>query len=1076
MMRSMRIWVGVLVLLLLGCGTAWAQAVSGSQVSGTVRDSSGGVLPGAEVTVTKTDTGTTRTVYTEADGSYTMPNLPVGPYQLKVVLQGFNTYVRDGIVLQVNSNPTIDVTLTVGALDETVNVVANAAMVETRSTGVGQVIDNRAVVEMPLNGRQATELIYLSGLATSAPSGDLNTNKNYPTVTISVAGGQANGMTYIMDGGTYNDPFNNLNLPTPNPDALQEFKVETSALPARYGHHAASAVNIVTKSGTNSVHGNAFEFLRDFHFNARNAFATQRDSLKRNQFGGTVGAPIRKDKAFFFGAYQGTIEKTAPAETIVYVPTQAMLNGDFSAIASAACQSTGAKTLKAPFVNNRIDPSQFSRAALNILKYVPIATDPCGKYQYGVGNDSNDNQILGKVDYTIGPSHSLSGRYFYARYANPVEYDGKNILMINRTGRENEVHAATAGHNWIVSSKAINALHVTYNKTLNDRPLPEFFLPKDVGISVDGEVPGYMGLSITSGFSVGAGGNNPGYFNSETWAIADDFDYIFGKHQLSVGVSVIATKIETVNNRPTNGQFSFNGSNTGLGLADFMTGKMSSFMQGNIVWDYHDHLYYGAYVQDDWKPRSNLTINYGVRWEPFNPVQNTAGYSNHFSQEWFDANRHSTVYPQAPAGLMFPGDEGYPEGTAPYGARYGQFAPRVGAIWSPLADNSMSVRGAWGIFYDTPHLFFDTRFSNNPPWGAQISLTNPGGGLEDPFRDYPGGNPWPGLRDGWRTAPFPMYGVYVSTPLDLHNTRLQQWNVSVQKGFGDLLFAVNYVGNQGKYLWRAVEANPAVYRAGATTGNTNQRRLLYAANQAQGQYFSTIGTTDDTGRSIYHGLLLSAQKRMSHNWSLLTNYTLSKCMSDPATTEITGATTMNPWDPDLDYAYCSSDRRHVWNMSLVARVPTISKGVIGAIVSDWQIAPIVRVQTGNRSTVTLGVDRALTGTGNQRAVQILDDPYGDGTAAYYLNPAAFASPALGTYSTMKPYTIVNPGRLQNDISISRTFKLGGARTVQFRWEVFNVINHVNLNAPSTALNSSTFGRITGADDPRIMQLGLKFTY
>lgn len=1075
-MKALRIAVVVFVLLAVAGGTGWAQAVAGSQLSGVVRDSSGGVLPGAEVTVTKTDTGATRTVFTGGDGTYVIPNLPVGPYELKAVMQGFNTYVRTGIILQVNSNPSIDVVLSVGALDETVTVTANAGMVETQSTGVGQVIDNRAVVEMPLNGRQATELIFLSGLATSAPAADLNTNKNYPTVTISVAGGQANGMTYIMDGGTYNDPFNNLNLPTPNPDALQEFKVETSALPARYGHHAASAVNIVTKSGTNSIRGSVFEFMRDFHFNAKNAFATSRDSLKRHQFGGTIGAPIKKDRMFFFGAYQGTLEKTAPAETIVYTPTQAMLNGDFTTFASAACNATGARTLRAPFANNRIDPALFSQAALKILKYVPVSTDPCGKYQYGVKNDNSDQQGLGKVDYTINQNHSLSGRYFFARYANPVEFDGKNILMINRTGRENIVHAATTGHNWIVSPKAINSLHVTYNKTLNDRPLPEFFSPKDVGIKVDGEVPGYMGLSISSAFNIGSGGNNPGYFNSETWALANDFDYLVGKHQVSAGFSVIATKIETVNNRPTNGQFSFNGSNTGLGLADFMTGKMSSFMQGNIVWDYHDHLYYGVYVQDTWRPLSNLTLNYGVRWEPFNPVNNTAGFSNHFSQEWFNANRRSKVYPQAPAGLMFPGDEGYPEGTAPYGGRYGQFAPRVGAIWSPLEDNSMSVRGAWGIFYDTPHLFFDTRFSNNPPWGAQISLTNPAGGLEDPFSTYPGGNPWPVLRQGWRTAPFPQFGVYVSTPLDLHNTQLQQWNLSVQKGFGDLLFAVNYIGNKGRYLWRAYEANPAIYRAGATTGNTNTRRVLYQANPVEGAYYSTIGTSDDTGRSIYHGLLLSAQKRMSRNWSVLTNYTLSRCMSDPATTEITGATTMNPWNKDLDYTYCSSDRRHVWNVSLVARIPTISRGLLGAILSDWQIAPIVRVQSGNRSTVTTGTDIALTGTGNQRAVQILDNPYGDKTAANYLNAAAFALPATGTYSTMKPFTIVNPGRLQNDISISRTFKMGGIRSLQFRWEVFNVINHVNLNAPSTALNSSTFGRITGADDPRIMQFALKFAF
>ena len=265
------LWIGA--VLVAAPAVARAQAVGGAQITGFVRDSSGGALPGVDVTVTQTDTGIARNAITGVEGAFAFPNLPVGPYQLKANLQGFSAFVQDGIILQVNSNPVLNITMQIGAVSEQLTVTANASMVETRSTGIGQVIDNQRVLELPLNGRQATELIFLSGLATSAPAADLNTNKNYPTVTISVAGGQANGMTYIMDGGTHNDPFNNLNLPTPFPDALQEFKVETSALPARYGHHASSAVNLVTKSGTNDYRGTLFEFVRNYRFNARNALA-----------------------------------------------------------------------------------------------------------------------------------------------------------------------------------------------------------------------------------------------------------------------------------------------------------------------------------------------------------------------------------------------------------------------------------------------------------------------------------------------------------------------------------------------------------------------------------------------------------------------------------------------------------------------------------------------------------------------------------------------------------------------------------------------------------------------------------
>ena len=1085
-MRLLRASLVIVVLVLATHGNAWAQAVAGAQISGTVRDSSGGTIPGAEVTVTKIDTGATRTVFTSADGVYVLPNLSVGPYQLKVVLQGFNTYIRDGIVLQVSSNPEINVTLAVGAISEQVTVAANSTLVETHTTGVGQVIDNQRVMELPLNGRQATELIFLSGLATSAPAGDLNTNKNFPTVTISVAGGQANGITYIMDGGTHNDPFNNLNLPTPFPDALQEFKVETSALPARYGHHAASAVNLITKSGSNQVHGDVFEFLRNYHFNARNFFAPARDSLNRNQFGGTIGAPVIKNRMFLFAGYQGRVEKSNPATTISFVPTQAMLNGDFTAITSPACNGGRQLNLTGGFVDNRVDPSRLSPVTLKFLQHVPVSQDPCGRLQYGIPNNNTEHQGLAKVDYTFTSNSSLFARYFYAVYDNPATYDGTNVLTLSRTGQNNQVHSLVLAHNQVLSASTLNSLHVTFNRTLNDRPLPAYFSATDLGSRVSSLVPGYVGVSVTgNGFSVGSGATNPGYFNSRGWQVADDLDLVRGAHQLSIGGNWIRSRIETLNNRPTNGAFTFNGQGTGLSLADFMLGVVSGgFLQGNPVYDYDHSDYVGAYAQDNWRVASNVTVNLGLRWEPFLPVKNTYSWVSHFEQTRFDQNVHSTVYPLAPAGLMFPGDSGYPGDATSFG-KIAQFAPRVGLVWTPNGDERTSVRASWGVFYDTPHLFFNTRFANNPPWGAQITIPNPPGGFADPYLGYPGGNPFPALNTGWATQPFPAFGVYVNTPLHLEPTSLQQWNVSVQRQFGDWLTSASYLGNHSTHLWRATELNPAVFGPGATTGNTNQRRTLILQNAQQGQFYGTIGQLDDSGRANYGALLLSLQRRLKNNLSVLSNWTISKCLSDPATTEITGPTIVNPADPDLDYSYCSSDRRQVVNVSVVVRTPDFEKPVLRAMLGDWQLSPIVRWQSGNRSSVTTGVDSALTGLGNQRAVQILDNPYGAGGPAAYLNRAAFASPAAGTYSTLAPFTVVNPGNLQNDFALARTFKIAGAQSVQFRWEVFNVFNHVNLaSVPSgtttaplvTALNSANFGQIQTAGDPRIMQFALKFTF
>jgi hypothetical protein len=1001
------------------------------------------------------------------------PNLPVGPYQLKVAMDGFNTLVQDGIVLQVNSNPTLDLTLTVGSIGEQVTVAASSAMIESRSTGVGQVIDNEQVTQIPLNGRQATELIFLSGLATSAPAGDLNTNKNYPTVTISVAGGQANGITYIMDGGTHNDPFNNLNLPTPFPDALQEFKVETSSLPARYGHHAASAVNLVTKSGTNSFHGNVFEFVRDYHFNARNFFAATRDSLKRNQFGGTLGGPLLKDKLFFFGGYQGRVEKTNPPTTVSFVPTAAMLAGDFSAIASPAC--SGRQITLAPaagFVNNTISPTAFNPVAMEFLEHVPVSSDPCGRLQYGVPNDNTEHQSLGRGDYTLSNSQSLFARYMYAVYDNPGTYDGVNALTLSRTGQNNQVHSLVAGHNWMVSAAMVNSFHVTWNRTVNDRPMPFYFSPADLGASVYSPQPGYMGVSVTNGFNIGTGGTNPGYFNSDSLQIANDVDVLLGRHQVSFGANWIRTKIETVNNRPTNGQFTFNGQSTGLGLADFMLGRVSNFVQGNPVFDFDENAYVGAYVQDEWKLRQNLTLNVGVRWEPYLPIKNSLDYVSNFDEARFDAGIRSTVYPQAPAGLLFPGDDGFP-GSAAMKNKLNQFAPRAGLVWQ--LNEQTALRGGWGRFYDTPHLFFNTRFANNPPWGAQITLTSPPGGFTDPYATYPGGNPFPALATGWMDQPFPTAGVYVNAPLDTRPTTLQQWNLGAQRQIADWLVTASYLGNHSSHLWRATELNYAVFTPGATTATTNARRRLVLKNPAQGAFYGTIGQLDDTGRATYHGMLVSAQRRLKSGLSALINYTLSKCMSDPATTEITGPTITDPTNPNLDYSYCDSDRRHVLNVSLVARTPGFSNALLNAVLGDWQVAPLVRWQSGSPFSVTTGVDNALSGMGGQKAVQVLDDPYGDRTVNNYLNPVAFTSPAAGTYSALKPNVFVGPSRLQNDLAVSKTFKVA-ARILQFRWEVFNVLNHASFNNPVSALNSTNFGRILTASDPRIMQFAFKFDF
>ena len=453
-----------------------------------------------------------------------------------------------------------------------------------------------------------------------------------------------------------------------------------------------------------------------------------------------------------------------------------------------------------------------------------MSTDPCGKVQYGIPNNSTEHQALAKVDYTINSNSSLFARYFYAVYDNPATYDGSNALTLSRTGQNNQAHSIVFGHNQVLSSSTLNSLHVTFNKTLNDRPLPQYFSATDLGAKVFSLVPGYVGISVTgNGFSIGNGGTNPGYFNSKSFQIADDVDMVRGNHQFSIGGNWIHSRIETLNNRPTNGAFTFNGQGTGLSLADFMVGMRQRR---------HDpgqpglrqrpqrvrrRLRAGQLArpaEPDGQPRPALgAVPAGAEHRLLGEPLRAVAVRSERAQHGLSAGAGR---PDVPRRRGLSGQRHVVE------ARWG--SSRRASAWCGRrnGDERTSVRASWGVFYDTPHLFFNTRFANNPPWGAQITISESGRRLRRSVsRLSRAAIPFPALNTGWATQPFPAFGVYVNTPLDLKPTSLQQWNVSVQRQFGDWLVGASYLGNHSSHLWRATELNPAVFGPGATTANTN---------------------------------------------------------------------------------------------------------------------------------------------------------------------------------------------------------------------------------------------------------------
>ena len=1090
------------IFYLLACA-AVVSAQSTAQINGVVHDPGGLAVPGAEIRATQTATGATRLVSSAADGGYTLTSLPIGPYIVEVSKQGFSKFVQSGIVLQVDANPTIEVVLKVGAVSDQITVEGGAALVETRSTGVGTVVDNQRVVEMPLNGRQATELIFLAGMANVGQNvGSINSVRNYPTVVISVAGGIGNGITYSLDGANHNDAMNNLNLPLPFPDALQEFKVETSALPAQYGYHSAAAVNAVTKSGTNQFHGDLFEFLRNGAFNARNTFASSRDTLKRNQFGGVIGGPVKKDKLFLFLGWQDTVQRSTPPQTVAFVPTAAMLGGDFTAYSSAACQGT-ARTLPAAlgFTGNKLSPSQLNPAALKVSSRILTATDPCGKVTYGLRSASDENLGAARFDYQKSDKHSLFGRFYVANLESPTTYDGKNGLTMQTNAAHSRVYALALGDTYLIGNAAVNSFRVGLTRTELPKLVDNFASWQDLGVSARSFQANNPRIAVSgSGFNIGSGSAIVSLpYSGPNTSLTDDFSLVRGAHQFGFGATYIHTTMNLSSGINATGLMTFNGTVTGLSLTDFLTGSAVSWAQGNANGFYNRQNFFALYAQDSWKATSRLTFNYGLRWEPYLAVTGKYGWFTHFDKSLFDAGKTSSVYTKAPAGLIFPGDAAYTPGKGANNARFSVFAPRFGMVWDPTGSGKMTIRAAYGMFNDRVNIYSLNIFGQDAPYGNLITLNNVN--MSNPWANYPGGNPLPVALS--KNTPFLQYAPFMTTPLDLKPTYMHQWNLSVQRQIGtSWLLSGNYLGNSTIHLTAADELNPAVFLGNgactiptgngaggivntaysncSTTTNINQRRRLNLQNPQQGQYYAIVATQDDGGTASYNALALSAQKRLDHGLSVLANYTWSHCIADVWNVFVgnNGVSSVTPGNRRNERGNCNtSDQRQVFNLSPVFQTPKFSGKALRWAASDWQISGIVTLRSSQFYTVTAGSDVALNGEAGQRPNQLLADPYpANQSASSWVLRSAFANAAPGQIGNLGNYNMKGPGNVKFDVGLSRTIHITERQSVQLRGEAFNLMNWVNLNTPVAALNSGTFGQIQGAGDPRIIQFALKYVF
>jgi hypothetical protein len=1135
----LRCLFGVSLILAFACGTAMAQGTA--QISGTVMDSSGARLPGAEVTATQTATGVVRNVVSNESGLYVLPSLATGPYKLEVALPGFRTFVQTGIILEVSASPVINVTLDVGQVTETIEVQANTALVETRSVGVGQVMETRQILDLPLNGRGVTELIALSGAAV-VPNDGSSSRAVSGQQNIRVAGGLSGSVHYSLDGAMHTNPYDNLSLPLPFPDALQEFKVETSALNASQGGASGAQASAVTKSGTNDLHGSLFEFVRNDLFNAKPyaPLNPKRSTFKRNQFGGTLGGPIIKNRLFFFGGHQTGILRRDAADNQSFVPTDAMLRGDFTKVTTRACGRASDLTLPArDSVDqsdtgfgvpgpNMINPALFNPVSLNLVKRLPRPQDDCGLVIWGSPFKQNEKQTIGKVDYQLNESHSVMGRVMITTLDKPVPYElsPDNVLTVATGGRTELTQSFSIGDTWLVSPTTVASTRLAANYTDVQRIGASMFTMADMGVKgfYTGYQPKYAITNVTNGFNLGGGTENDSSLRTFSSSLNTDVSLTRGAHQIAAGGSLMFWDSNSLGNVFSAGVFTFSGNHTGFGPADFLLGRLTTFRQASPNFNRVKKYLPALYLNDSWKATRRLSLSYGVRWEPDLPEILKVGSVQNFSEQRRAAGTQSTIFKNAPLGFYYPGDPGYP-GKRGREMNWGVFAPRLGFAWDVTGDGTTSVRGSAGLAYDYLNIQAHLWTSISPPFNYDVTVNNPK--YEDPWGTYPGGSPFP--ANYGPNAKFTSFGGTTVMPYHVDPSQTQSWNLSLQRSFGqDFVVSASYLGNHVVHMLMTAPLNPAIYFPGnsdangrcfaqgytftttpntacSSTTNTDRRRILSLIDfDKTGQYVGALAEYQSVGKVSYNGLLLDARKRTSHGLTFGTNYTWSHCLgSDQDTLNGNLYDSLNTYiyinDRDRGITNCTSDRRHILNMSGVAQMPAFQNKTLRMVASGWKLAPIYRVQTGSWMSIIAGagVDTARNGTAtaSHPADQLLANIYGDtsgrpltnwfniGGCSAVLTAAptdpskcAFHQPAIGTLGNMKPRTARGPKFWSFDVGLSREFRFKERQSFDFRVEAYNLTNSLRMQNPNSSQNNALFGQLRTSYDPRILQFALKYGF
>jgi Carboxypeptidase regulatory-like domain/TonB dependent receptor len=1047
---------------------ALGQQTTGA-ISGTVVDQSGAAISGATVEVIGEGTNISRSVISDASGRYAVDLLPVGDYSVKVSNTGFKTYEQKGIHLLVNQDARVDASLQTGAVQQVVVVQSNATQLETASSTMGKVVDTQQIVELPLSGRNYLQLGLLQpGVAPITTNLALGGSGAAADQGYAVNGLRTQANVFLIDGALNTDLFYTASNLKPPPDAIQEFKILTNSYSAEFWG-GGSVVNLIVQSGTNKYHGALWEFLRNDLFNTRNYFSTTVPEYKQNQFGGGAGGPLSipkiyngKDRTFFYG-YMEVLRNRQGITSNALVPTAAQVAGNFTG-SSSIPHLPGTTT---PYPNNTVPVNPITAKLLGIYP-----TSPSGTYSSTIPQSDNRWAFGFRIDHKLNDRDSLSGHYLFSLDAEilPFTSFGSTIPGFPGTSR-NTPQTVTIGETHIFSPNMLNLLQVSYNRS--NLAAPDYIRRDNLasyGFQYATTSQQYEEIPAITVSGVAPLGNSqgPAIRWTNTAEIKDDLSYVHSAHDLHLGADVRNVRFNIIFGSALNGSYSFAGASSGNALADFELGLPVSFTQ-SVVGPIYQHLWtYEGYGQDNWRILKNLTLNLGLRYTAETAIIGNPG--SFYAA--FRPGMKSVVEPTAPVDLVYQGDPGVPAGTYP--ADKNNFAPRIGFALDPTGSGKWSIRSAFGIFFEyIPGIASYGAAYSAPPGFPTITVNAP--------TNY--ANPLAGVNNPFATKSITTPVTFTSMAANLHMPYDEQWNLSVQRQMpGDVLLEAAYVGTRGLGLIRTRAINPAVYAPGATTANTNARRI-YAPN------FAAVSQIENTAGSNYNGLQLSANKRFSHGLTFLASYTYSKALDNGSYYNISSGTNAgsmnqpeNPFNLALEYGLSLFDIRNNFVLSGLYQLPFGQNltGISGFLAKGWETNFIVTVQSGTPFTVFEPVDVSFTAVGADRPNLTCNPNAIKHTVTEWFNTSCIqrltqaANP--GKYGNEGRDALIGPPLRDMDFSVDKAFPIHEATNLQFRAEAFNIFNHPYFTLPDYTAGDANFGHLLNSGNGRVFQFALKLRF